>query len=361
MVNFFKMKKNLLIISPSTPQVAANAGDWRVVSLTKELAKSFNVSFMPLKYKSSAKYIKSLKNVKIVKIIRDINKFSNFIKKDKIETLIIEKYWDIPFDVCGYMSAVKTSIIDVHEIGFKKTEALLKIKDIENNKVYKAKELMLYKQADILIAISEPEKNELKKYFPDKKIILIPTCTDDSETNVNFNKRKDICYFGFYGHNPNKDAINYFIENIFEKLLKIKPEMRFYILGKGAGIFKNLHKNIITNGNIKDINGELSKYRVFVCPLRYGAGIKKKVLDAMASKTPVVSTKYGYEGIKGTEKYAVDCNPSDFAKAVFELYDNERKWNKISKDNFNIVKKHYSVKCFEKYVRKLAEYIYKTF
>ena len=299
------MRKNLLIIAPSNPQINSNAGDWRVFSVAKELSKTFNIFFMPLKHKTSAKYIKSLKKLKVLKAIKDINKFSNFIKKNNIDALIVEKYWDIPFEICRYMSIVKTSIVDVHEIGFKKTEALLKVKNIADNKIYKAKELMLYKQADILIAISEPEKNELKKYFPDKKIILVPTCTETAETNIGFNDRKDICYFGFYGHNPNKDAVNYFVKNIFSKILKLKPEMRFYVLGKGARIFKDVHKNIITKENIKNINGELSKYRIFVCPLRYGAGIKKKVLDAMASKTPVISTKYGYEGIKGTEKKSV--------------------------------------------------------
>jgi glycosyltransferase involved in cell wall biosynthesis len=313
---------------------------------------------MPLRYKpADKKYLKVLKNIKIIKNIEDTNEFSYFIKQNNIETLIVEKYWDLPFDVRKYMPLVKTSVVDVHEIGFKKSDAQSKIEKIENNKLYKAKELLFYKQANILIAISDEERKELKKYFPDKKIIVIPTCTDVKKTNKSFFQRKDICYFGFFGHKPNTDAVNYFIKNIFPQFLANNSKIKFYVLGKGSGMFKRKHKNIVTKENIKDIPKELSKYRVFVCPLRYGAGVKKKVLDAMASKTPIVSTNFGYEGIIGMGKHSVLLDTNKFVEKTQELYLNKTVWDKISNQNFAIVKKHYSMSLFEKYVRNSIKYL----
>lgn len=350
------MKKNLLIISPSMPQINTNAGDWRVCSLVCGLSKYFNIFFMPLKSCGcGGKYLENLQNVTVLKKIADKDKFSDFINKHKIETLIIEKYWDIPFDALEYMPLVKKSVVDVHEIGFKKTDAQSKIEKIGNNKLYKAKELLFYRQADILIAISGEEQKELRKYFPDKKIILLPTCTEVKTTDKSFFERKDICYFGFFGHRPNAEAVNFFIKNNLKTLLNINPGIKFYVLGKGAHMFKKVHKNVITKEKIKDINCELSKYRVFVCPLGYGAGIKKKVLDAMASKTPVVATKYGYEGIKGTGKYAVERANSDFAYGIISLYNNKNLWKKNSQINYKTVKMFYSQHAFKKYVKKLSD------
>lgn len=350
------MKKNLLIISPTTPQVNTNAGDWRVFTVTKELSNYYNIFFMPLRDNPvGRKHLKTFKNIQVIKNIKDINEFSCFVKQNNIEILLIEKYWDLPFDVYKYIPLVKTSVIDVHEIGFKKSDAQSKIENIGNNKLYKAKELLFYKQANILIVISDEERKELKKYFPNKKIIIIPTCTDVKKTDKSFSQRKDICYFGFFGHKPNRDAVNYFIKNIFPKFLKNNPKIKFYVLGKGSAIFKGKHKNIVIKENIKDIPKELSKYRVLVCPLRYGAGVKKKVLDAMASKTPVVSTNFGYEGIIGMEKQSIALNSDKFIKKIRELYYDKNIWNKASNGNFAIIKKYYSMTLFEQYVKKLIK------
>ncbi len=354
-----KNKQNLLMISPMIPQFNTNAGDWRVFTLTKELSRKFNIFFMPVKYNILyKKYLNPIKNIKVIKYIKTVNEFSCFIKQNNIEILLIEKYWDLPFDVYKYIPLVKTSVIDVHEIGFKKSQAQSEIENTVNNKLYKAKELLFYKQADILISISRPEQQELKKYFPDKKIIIIPTCTEIKKTNKSFYQRTDICYFGFFGHKPNIDAVNYFIKNVWPEISEHNHEIKFYVLGKGSAIFKGKHKNIVIKENIKDIPEELSKYRVLVCPLRYGAGVKKKVLDAMASKTPVVATNFGCEGIIGMGKNKVSLNSDKFIKKIQELYCNKNIWNKVSNHNFKIAKNKYSMITFKKYIQSFIKHLF---
>ena len=191
------------------------------------------------------------------------------------------------------------------------------------------------------IFMSKKTLEKLKEYFPDKKIVVIPTCTEVSKSiKKEFENRKDICYFGFFDHKPNIDAVNYFIKNIFNKI-KI-PNIKFYVLGYGSKQIKN-KKNIVSVDNIKNIPNELSKYKVFVCPLRYGAGLKKKVLDAMSAKTPIVSTSFGLEGIKNSETKFFDIDSKEFITKIVELYTNKKVWQKESKRNYNIVKKYYSV------------------
>ena len=355
------VKQNLLIISPTLPNPEMSAGDYRVYTLTKELKKYFNIFFIPLNYKKlSNTNIKGFSTItkNIVKPINSEKEFKFFLEQNNIKICIFEKYFSMPFDVCKFMPLIKLSIVDVHEIGFVKSQAQSKIKKIDNLKLFKAKELLFYKNAKILIAITDKEKKILKEYFPNKKIVVLPTCTKVSNSIKNdFDQRKNICYFGFFGHKPNIDAVNYFIKNVFNKI-KI-PNIKFYVLGYGSKQIKNT-KNIFSIDNIKEISKELSKYKIFVCPLRYGAGLKKKVLDAMASKTPVVSTSFGVEGIKKLEKQCFDINSKEFINNIVELYINKKVWQKESKQNYNIVKKHYSLNSFEKYIKNLIKVVNKN-
>ena len=169
-------------------------------------------------------------------------------------------------------------------------------------------------------------------------------------------KRKNICYLGSFKHPPNIDAVDYFCKQIFHKINKKLPDIKFYILGSDSSIFKNKYKNIYTKENIKNICKEVSKYKLFVCPLRYGAGLKKKTLDAMASKTPIVSTKFGVEGIKNLEDKYVSAI-SDFVNEAIKLYTNKNLWNKQAKRNFNIVNKYYSQTKFSNYIFNLSKKI----
>ncbi|MBR3627288.1 MAG: glycosyltransferase [Elusimicrobia bacterium] len=354
------VKQNLLIISPTLPNPEMSAGDYRVYTLTKELKKYFNIFFIPLNYKELSKtYIKNFSKLtkNIIKPITSETNFKKFLEQNNISICIFEKYFSMPFDVCKFMQLIKMPIVDVHEIGFVKSQALSNVKKIGNLKLFKAKELLFYKNAKILIAITDKEKQILKEYFPNKKIVVIPTCTKIANSiKKDFENRKDICYFGFFEHKPNIDAVNYFIKNIFNKI-KI-PNIKFYILGYGSKQIKNT-KNIISVDNIKNISKELSKYKVFVCPLRYGAGLKKKILDAMAAKTPIVSTNFGLEGIKNLEKKHFDINTKEFITKIIELYTNKTMWQKESNRNYSIVRKYYSLNSFTKYIKNFIKFINK--
>lgn len=352
-------KKNLMIISPTVPQFDTNAGDYRVWIMTKELSRYFNIFFMPLNYKTSdLKYAGELKNKiqKIIKPVKSVSLFKKIIKNFDIQICLFEKYWSMPFDIYRFIEVSPFSVIDIHEVGFLKTAAQAQIQHITNAAIYKAKELLFYKEADLLIAISEEEKKELQKYFPDKKIFVIPTCTEVRNLKLkSFGQRKDICYFGFFKHQPNIDAVSYFTAHIFRKLQKKIPELNFNVLGNGAGLFAGLHNNIIIKEDIKDIAKELSNYKVFVCPLRYGAGLKKKVLDAMAAKTPIVSTSFGFEGIKNIQSRPLQINSGEFIEQIVKIYNDKNCWTSVSKQNFNTVKRYYSLESFAKYIKNFIK------
>lgn len=351
-------KQNLLIITPKNLNKNQAAGDYRVYSLIKNLSKHFNIYLMVINDKLKSKDLTLNKYIKAyIKKTFSISTFKKYLNKYEIDYCLFERYFNLPFNLYKFIPLAK-SVIDVHEIGFIKTQELSKVKEIndEYKRIFKAKELLFYKNAKLLICISEKEKNILKKYFHKKQIMVVPTPTDIHKTNNSFEKRKDICYLGSFKYPPNIDAVNYFSTEILPKINKILPNIKFYVLGSDSSIFRNKYKNVFIKENIKDICKEMSKYKVFVCPLRYGAGLKKKTLDVMAAKTPVVSTKFGVEGIKNLENKYVS-SISEFVKETIKLYENKNLWNKEVTKNFNIVNKYYSQTKFSSYIFKLSEKI----
>jgi len=135
----------------------------------------------------------------------------------------------------------------------------------------------------------------------------------------------DLCFLGNMGYFPNVDAVLFFVKKIFPLVKKKISYVKFYIVGiNPCGSIKNLarkYQDIIVTGFVEDVRPYLKRAAVAVYPIRSGSGIQNKVLEAMASGTPVVATQYALEGIKiNPEEHALMADkPAEFASRVVEL------------------------------------------
>jgi glycosyltransferase involved in cell wall biosynthesis len=123
----------------------------------------------------------------------------------------------------------------------------------------------------------------------------------------------------------NINAVQYFYENILP-IIKLKiPEVKFYVVGNNPPqIIKELSEkdqNIIVTGFVEDIKAYYLKASVFVAPLFVGGGVIVKILDAMASGLPVVTTSVGNEGIEAVPGRDIEIadEPKVFAKKILLL------------------------------------------
>jgi glycosyltransferase involved in cell wall biosynthesis len=222
----------------------------------------------------------------------------------------------------------------------------------KNINLLKKEELYFLSRADILIAINNKEKNILKKHFPKKKVYVIPTYVNipSKIIKVNFEDRKDIVFFGEFHNDQNIDGITYFVDKIFP-LIKLKiPYIKLHIGGHSSEIIKDYgikDDSIVIDGFVKDIYSYLSKFRVFVCPILYSAGSKKKMLDSLMSNTPIVTFKYLAEELElknYKEVLYVDNfkQINEFADMVVKLYNDKNLWSDISQNGYKKVISEYS-------------------
>ena len=168
---------------------------------------------------------------------------------------------------------------------------------------------------------------------------------DFPQKDFDFTKRKDLLFVGGFRHTPNVDAVKWMCKKIMPLINKALPDVKLHIVGSNptAEVNALASKNVVCHGFLSE--EELARLydcsRVSVVPLRYGAGIKGKVLEAMYNGLPVVSTSIGTEGIVDIEQYIENTDDeSSFANKVIEIYQDTEKLAEMGRNNQQYVKEH---------------------
>jgi glycosyltransferase involved in cell wall biosynthesis len=213
--------------------------------------------------------------------------------------------------------------------------------------IVKERELALVQAADCTITHSTVEAEILKREVPQAPIEVWPLMLESFGTSVPFSARENLCFLGGYRHWPNVDAVQYFVEHIFPRIRTSEPSIRFIIAGanptrevmdlKGDGV------DVV--GMIDDLRELFDHVRVFVCPLRVGAGAKGKILSALSYGVPIVSTSVGMEGagLENNTHAIVADSAAEFAEKTLWLYHNKQTWERLSTTGQSIVKQKFSV------------------
>ncbi len=221
---------------------------------------------------------------------------------------------------------------------------------IKESKEWQEKEFYLMKRSDISYTLSNVEVEVVHKIDSSIPMRIIKTFAyEQFRENVplNFEERNHIMFVGGFTHTPNEDAMLWFVKEVFP-LITSRIDISLYIVGASptAKIMNLESKNVIIKGFLTDdeLQELYDSCRMVVVPLRYGAGVKGKVLEAMYNGLPVITTSIGAEGIEGIEEIVVvEDEKEKFARRVCELYAQPDELEKLSiagqkymKDNFSL-------------------------
>lgn len=192
------------------------------------------------------------------------------------------------------------------------------------------------------------------------KITLIPNGVDTEFFFPNKetcdNETKNIVFTGALAYPPNSEAVEYFVTAIWPLILEKLPDARFFVVGKGPGrrLLKLRSRSVEIVGEVDDLRPYIWNAKVVVCPLLSGAGIKNKVLEAMALGKVVVASPVAVEGIPGEngKHYVVCDDPQSMANAVVDLIQSKDKRTVIESEARVFVKETFcwesAAKAFEK-------------
>jgi len=136
-------------------------------------------------------------------------------------------------------------------------------------------------------------------------------------------------FLGNYPHDPNRDAVIWFYEEMWPLIKREVPEVRFYVVGKDpTPDLRELARRdpaVVVTGTVDDVRPYFERSKVFVCPVRIGGGFRGKILEAMSMGLPIVSTSLGAEGVPAESggQMFIEDDPEAFAHRVVELLRNE--------------------------------------
>ncbi len=211
----------------------------------------------------------------------------------------------------------------------------------------RARELDLIGQVDTTITHSTYERDLLATLAPTAPVVVWPFMFPFHGTDVPFAPRHDFCFLGGYTHAPNIDAVVFMAHEVMPLIWRHEPDARFIIAGANPGpeVKALASARIVVTGQIEDLRDVFDAARVFVCPLRIGAGTKGKVSTAMAYGMPVVTTTCGAEGMDlsdGQEVLIADT-AADFAAACLRVYRSAALWRRLSKAGQRLVQDKHSL------------------
>ncbi len=224
------------------------------------------------------------------------------------------------------------------------------LKTLKEAEYYKKLEHDIFNKSDVILTFSEVEKKIIEEAVPHKKVIAVPLFFYDevSMEPLDFHERRDIMFVGGFAHRPNGDAVSWFCKNVFPLILRRLPDIKFRVVGSSPSqeLRKLSSRNVEIVGRVSDEELErlYAQTKLVVIPLRFGAGVKGKLIEAMHKGIPVVSTSIGVEGIENIESLiGPRDSEADFADEVVSLYNSSR-LEEISKSYLEFIRDHFSRK-----------------
>lgn len=262
-------------------------------------------------------------------------------------------------DIKRYCSQAKIIFLvaDLHHLREEREAELKGLPELAARaKETKAQELAVMRRSHCVLVHSSVEKERLGREEDMPSVTVLPWITETPGTATGFQSRADIGFVGGYQHRPNVDAVLYFVQDVFPLIRIQTPGVRFYVIGSKppAEIQALAGPDIVVTGYVRDLNPLMDRLRVFVAPLRYGAGIKGKIGTAMSYGVPTVGTTIAAEGmgLEHEHNILVADDAEEFADAVVRLYQDQSLWERLSTKSVEFARQMYS---FDRSLNILAE------
>lgn len=208
-------------------------------------------------------------------------------------------------------------------------------------------EQQVMRDTDLTLVVSDTEVELIRQEVPGVDVTLLPNVHAARPTPAGFDERADIVFVGSFQHPPNVDAVLWFVDEILPLVHDRLPDVVFRVVGGDVPESIRLRSGpgVVVEGWVRDLTPVYANARLSVAPLRYGAGMKGKVVDALAHGVPVAATLHGIEGmpVEIAELVAVADEPEDLANAIVELMTDRERWTRIHQEGPAIVDAVYGV------------------
>ena len=286
--------------------------------------------------------------------LRFEKKIVNFIEKNPVDIVQIEGLF-----MCSYIPAIRKVsgakiVLRAHNLEhliwerhIQHSSSWLKkmYLQIENKKL-KQFEIETFSTVDAVVPITP------KDAFFIKNLSNVALHTALTGTNIEEYKKEispefntlSVFHFGSMDWIPNQEAVDWFLENCWEKIKAKIPQALFVIAGRNIpDKYKNINDSSIKIEENVPTSAEIyNKYNVMVVPVLSGSGLRIKIVEGLCFGKVIVSTSIGAEGIEcqPSRDILIQDSPETFSKAIIELLEDPAKCIQIEENARKFANEH---------------------
>lgn len=373
------MNYKVLIIGLVWPEPLATAAGTRMLQLVDFFKEQgCSITFASTAAKSSLSFDLQAQGVHCSPIVLNHDSFDEFLKDLNPDIVLFDRFiteeqfgWRVE-EICP--KALR--ILDTEDLHFLRSSREMALKAgssdwipfIQNDTTIR--EVASIFRCDLSLIISNFEINLLRDNFqiPNSLLFYLPFITEKLKPREihefpGFQDRKDFMTIGNFKHKPNVDAVRYLKSTIWPLIKKEMPDARLHVYGAYATqSIQQLHSEadgFHIQGWIQDKKEAFINARICLAPLRFGAGQKGKLLDAMLFGTPSITSSIGAEGMSNKSDWNghIEDDPENFATKAIELYQEEELWNTAQQKGFVLINRHFNKAVYEKDLKDILQQV----
>ncbi len=379
------MKKKLLIVGFVWPEPKSSAAGSRMLQLIAQFQnQDYEITFASAANRSNNTYDLSCIGVTTQDIVLNDSSFDTFISELNPNAVVFDRFmteeqygWRVAEQCPNALRVLDTE--DFH--GLRKARELALKQNTEVTTEYlqndtTKREIASIYRCDLSLIISEAEIEILTSQFQiDKSLLyylpflLEPISEAEIEKLPAFELRQHFITIGNFLHAPNYDAVLNLKQTIWPLIRKQLPKAELHIYGayesQKVSQLHNKKEGFFIKGFTEDVNKVMQNAKVCLAPLRFGAGLKGKLTDAMQNGTPCAMSTIAAEGMFGDEKRIlnevevngfIEDQSDRFAEHAVELYQGADLWTKAQRNGFNVLNNRFNKTDFESdFSNRIAE------
>lgn len=208
-------------------------------------------------------------------------------------------------------------------------------------------ELAMIRAADTTLVVTDVERIQVERDVPGASVLLMPTIHEIEKYVSPPEDRSGILFVGGFEHPPNGDAAIRLVKEVMPAVWRELADIRVTIIGSHPPPeVQTLASSLVdVTGWVEDLQPLLDSARLMVAPLRYGAGMKGKITQALAAGLPVVTTPIGAEGLEGHDEKCllVAEDPHELADHALHVYRDDELWRRLSRAGQELIDERCSI------------------
>ena len=334
------MSNKVLIIGYVWPEPKSSAAGRRMMQIIEFFkVHKYEMSFATACAKSEFAYPLEKIDVKTTTIAVNDSGFNEYLSELNPDVVVFDRFmmeeqfgWRVQETCPNAITLLDTE--DLHSLRKQRKSDVIG-KPSSKNKELLLRELASIFRCDVSLMISKFEMDWLiEKGIPKEQLFYLPFMEDtpDKKSFNKFNQREHFITIGSFLHDPNVDGVRYLKEKVWPIVRKKIPQAEMHIYGSYPSSkleqLHNIQEGFLIKGRAENAEEVMSEAKVCLSPLRFGAGLKGKFIDAMKCGTPSVTTPIGAEGMNNNNLWPgfIADSPNELANKAIKLYTEEETW-----------------------------------